>query len=358
MRSSEQGSGGDASEGLASYWWRSIAEESPKGDGTSPHARVVSELERLAAAGTDSLDELRHRLLSYKPGDLWFPTGGIPKEEMDVPPVITILLVGIAGAGKSSLVDLMYCVLGRAGLVHFTSPADKEGRTVCLEEHNVLRSMRNGFCVFDSRGFDCRRMADGLQEVAEWMRHGVRHRQPCHGAGDDSTSAGFHAVNRFARRRVNCTVVVADLYDLYQSLLSGDSSPLEATGELFHFPPIRNSSTESPVLVLTHGDKLSPEERMAAREKVCAYLGVSETKGAYDISCLNEYGAAVEEMDPATSYAVGEAVFRALAAADRNHRPRIRPEDWLLLVVSWLMCGLAAIFAFLSSCCAKIGKRK
>lgn len=123
MRSSEQGSGGDASEGLASCWWRSIAEESPKGDGTSAQGRVVSELERLAAAGTDSLDELRHRLLSYKPGDLWFPTGGIPKEEMGVPPIITILLVGLAGAGKSSLVDLMYCVLGRAGLVHSTSPA-------------------------------------------------------------------------------------------------------------------------------------------------------------------------------------------------------------------------------------------
>lgn len=97
---------------------------------------------------------------------------------------------------------------------------------------------------------------------------------------------------------------------------------------------------------------------MAARGKVCAYLGVSETKGAYDIPCLNEYGAGVDEMEPATSYAVCEALFRALAAADRCHRPRIRPEDWLFLVVSWLMCGLAAIFAFLSSCCAKIGKRK
>ena len=31
-----------------------------------------------------------------------------------------------------------------------------------LEEHNVLRSMRSGFCVYDSRGVDLNRMREGL----------------------------------------------------------------------------------------------------------------------------------------------------------------------------------------------------
>lgn len=38
---------------------------------------------------------------------------------MDIPPVNTILLVGFHNAGKSSLVNLMYSVLGRSGLVPF-----------------------------------------------------------------------------------------------------------------------------------------------------------------------------------------------------------------------------------------------
>ncbi|WOK94695.1 hypothetical protein Cni_G03400 [Canna indica] len=358
MRSSVNG-GDDAADGSAasaSYWWRSL-EEAMKGQGASAQVRVVREMERLAAAGNDSLDDLRHKLLTYKAGDLWFPTGGITKQEMDIPPVITILLLGLAAAGKSSLVDLMYSVIGRAGFVPFTSPAEKDGRTLCLEEHNVLRSMRNGFCVFDSRGLDYDRMPDGLEEVAGWMENGIRHRQPCRGAEDSpAAAAASSAAKRFTWRRVNCTIVVADLYDLHQSLLSGNSAPLEATGALFHYHPLKINSSEGPILVLTHGDKLSPEERVEARVKVCGYLGVSETSGVYDTSCLNEYGAAVDEMDPTTSYAVAEAVFRALVVGDRSHRPKTRIKDWPWLALCWLMSAMAAFFAFLSSCCSQLGK--
>ncbi|XP_019708598.1 uncharacterized protein [Elaeis guineensis] len=358
------------------YWWRSLPEfdaggraevfSSRASGGLTPWLRVVKELERLAVLAHESLDDLRHKLLTYRAGDLWFPAGGIPKQETDIPPVITILLLGLAGSGKSSLVNLMYSVFGRSGFVpfaHTASPAGKDGRTQYLEEHNVLRSTRNGFCVFDSRGLDYNRLAEGLDEVAEWMEDGIRHRQPCRGsalpepasAGPSSAAAAAAAAKRFVRRRVNCAMVVVDLSELHQSLVSGDLRPLEATRELFHSPSIQTYCNDNPILVLTHGDELTAEERINTRVRVCEYLGVSETVGVYDVACVNEHGC-VDEADPVTAYAVAEAVYRALLVSDRGHPPKPNVKDWLILVLSWAMCALSAFFAFLSASCSKMAK--
>lgn len=139
-----------------------------------------------------------------------------------------------------------------------SSSSGRDGRTLCLEEHNVLRSMRNGFCVFDSRGLDYAQVAEGLDEVSGWMEDGVRHRQLCCGSGIPDTSpasfgpsslssssssssaaAAAAAAKRFAQRRVNCTMVVASVSELYRSMVAGDLRPVEATRELFHAPSIR-----------------------------------------------------------------------------------------------------------------------
>ena len=85
----------------------------------TPRRRLLRELERLALVADQGLDELRHKLITYRSGDFWLPAGGISKADMAVPPVITILLVGLSGSGKSSLVNLMYSFLGRSGLIPF-----------------------------------------------------------------------------------------------------------------------------------------------------------------------------------------------------------------------------------------------
>lgn len=109
-------------------WWRSAAKydeslkrklDIPNISGLTPRLKVLREMERLATVAVEGLDELRHKLLTYRSGDFWVPTGGIKKEDMDIPPIITILLVGFSGSGKSSLVNLMYSVLGRCGLIPF-----------------------------------------------------------------------------------------------------------------------------------------------------------------------------------------------------------------------------------------------
>ncbi|XP_058077052.1 uncharacterized protein LOC131225528 [Magnolia sinica] len=359
-------------------WWRS-AEEFDGGDNVrlkidvsnvsnlTPRIKILRELERLALIAPEALYDLRHKLTTYKSGDFWLPTGGIKKEEMNIPPIITILLVGFIGSGKSSLINMMYSVLGRAGLIPFAQASGNSVnyRSNFLEEHNVLRSMRNGFCVFDSRGLDRDRMDESLDGLCEWMVDGIRHRQLCWRSGDDDGSRGGDgrvlsslksSGSMYAKRWVNCVVVVANAAEIYRALKGGDSGPLEATRELFHFPPIRRCN-ENPILILTHGDELSTEERLEARAKICEFLGVSETTGAYDVVCLTEHGILAVESDPVTAYTLTEAIYRALLFSDRSHSPKKSMKDWALVCVSWAMCFISAFFAFLANCFSNLGKK-
>jgi hypothetical protein len=114
---------------------------------------------------------------------------------------------------------------------------------------------------------------------------------------------------------------------------------------------------ENPILILTHGDLLTTEERMDMRLRLCERLGISETNGVYDIVCLTEYGFLAEESDPVTAYALAEAVYRALLISDRGHSPKKNLQDWALFVLSWLMCFMGALFSFLADLCSKLGQR-
>lgn len=115
-------------------WWRSAEEFDEEGElkvepstvsELTPRLKLLREMERLARLAPEALDELRHKLASYRAGDLYLPTGGMMKEEMEIPPLITILLVGFKGSGKSSLINLMYSFLGRAGLIPFAQTSRK-----------------------------------------------------------------------------------------------------------------------------------------------------------------------------------------------------------------------------------------
>lgn len=320
----------------------------------SSRARVLKEQERLASVALESLEDLRRKLHSYRAGDLWVPTGGVSKQDTEIPPIVSVLLVGFAGSGKSSLVNLMYSVFGSTGLIpfaHTSSGNGKGGRTLCLEEHNVLRSPKSGFCVFDSRGLEYERISEGLEEVADWMRSGVRHRQLCKGAAAEMEEVDAHgpefSSRRYARRKVDCAMVVADMSEIYNSHSSGDKKPLECTRRLFNSPALRICN-ESPMLILTHGDELTAEQRLQARVLICESLGIPEALASYDVVCLNEHGVAAEDADPISAYAVAEAVYRALLFADRNHPPKNTFADRALAALQWLIGWIAAFFAFLA----------
>ncbi|XP_042047536.1 uncharacterized protein LOC121793570 [Salvia splendens] len=350
----------------SSYWWKSLQEFDENGNfkaemnsshisNLTPRMRVVREMERLAFVSVEGFDEFRHKLQSYRAGDLWLPVGGIKKEDIDIPPVITILLTGLNGSGKSSLINLMYSVLGRSGLIPFaqTSGESSSYTTMFLEEHNVLRSPRSGLCVYDTRGFDHILIDEGLDEVSTWMSDGVRHNQPCYRLGDDRKFMRSNSA-RYVKRRVNCVMVVADLLQIHQAFNSGDFKSIEALKSLFHLDCIKNLN-ENPILILTHGDVLSPKDRIGARLKICEYLGIPETSGAYDVACLTEKGILVEDCDPVTAFALTEAVYRALLQSDRSHLPKRKFVDLIIMFLLWIMSCIATFFAFLAHFFSRFG---
>ncbi|XP_057473876.1 uncharacterized protein LOC130762228 [Actinidia eriantha] len=359
-------------------WWRSAAKfdecgklksEAPQNlSKVTPRLKVLREMERLALVAPEGLDELRHKLFAYRSGDFYVPTGGFEKEEMEIPPVNTILLVGFHNAGKSSLVNLMYSVLGRSGLIPFAktpSGGDLDETTLFMEEHNVLRLMRSGFCVYDTRGFDYDRVGESVVELSDWVTEGVHHKQVSLRPGDSSELAReeledgplFRPISKFSKRRVNCVMVVVNVSEICKAFKAGDKKPLEATKELFCSPALRNCN-DNPILILTHGDKLSTEDRIDFRLKICDYLGVSETTGVYDIVCLTGYGFLADESDPVTAYSLTEAVYRALVISDRSHLPKKNFQDWALICLAWLMCFLGALFALLSQFFSRLGQKQ
>lgn len=131
------------STGTVYCWWRSAAKydectrltlDFPNIVDHTPRLKLLRELGRLDLLAQEGIRELRYKLQSYHSGDFWAPTGGLNKEDMDIPPVATILLVGFSGSGKSSLVNLMYSVLGRFGLINFAlTSSGKSHDHICSE---------------------------------------------------------------------------------------------------------------------------------------------------------------------------------------------------------------------------------
>ncbi|GMJ01037.1 hypothetical protein HRI_003772900 [Hibiscus trionum] len=356
-------------------WWRAASKfqecaklklDFPDVSILTPRLRLFRELERMALIAPDGLNELRHKLLGYRSGDFWVPVGGVKKEDTDIPPVNTILLVGFSGSGKSSLINLMYSILGRSGLIPFaqtSSGSCSNYTTMYMEEHNVLRSMRSGFCVYDSRGFDYGRTREALEELSSWMSEGVHHNQLCLRYGDCDTMTDdmendvMRSSSEFVQRQVNCVMVVANIAEIYNALKAGDSKPLQSIRQLFCCPALRKSN-ENPLLILTHGDLLSTEERIDCRLKICECLDISEIDGVYDIVCLTEYGFLVEEADPVSAYALTEAVYRTLLVSDRGHFPRKKFQDWALLISVWLIRFVGVCFGFVADICSKLGEKQ
>ncbi|KAM3345281.1 putative protein isoform X1 [Capsicum galapagoense] len=362
--SDEEQSNNDLLPKTRSLWWRTKNDFDENGhfkvdisdlSNITPRIKILREMERLAFISTEGLEDLRHKLITYRAGDFWLPVGGIKKEEMEIAPVITIMLVGLSASGKSSLVNYMYSVLGRSGLIPFaqTSSGNSHYTTMFLEEHNVLRSMRSGFCVYDTRGLDTNDMIEGLDEVSTWMTRGVRHNQPCFRHGDYTNNnkvinGGGGASTRYTKRKVDCAIIVADLSEINKAFTSGDLKHLVALKSLFSNSSIRKSN-ENPLLILTHGDSISAEERIVSRLKICEFLGIPETTGVYDVACLTEQGILPEESDPVTAFALTEAVYRSLMQSDRNHQPKKKFKDWIVLFLTWIMCCIGAFFAMLAN---------
>lgn len=110
-----------------------------------------------------------------------------------------------------------------------------------MEEHNVLRSSRSGFCIYDTMGFDYDRVDEALLELKEWTApDGVHHKKLCSRPGDHELEDA--SCSMFIKRTVNCVMLVANAYEIYKSLRLGDFKPLDALKQLFFSSSLNKSS--------------------------------------------------------------------------------------------------------------------
>lgn len=118
--------------------------------------------------------------------------------------------------------------------------------TMFMGEHNVLRLPQSGFCVYDTRGFHYDRVDESAQQLSEWMADGVHHNQICLRPRDNLLSEDetpfLKSSLKFATRRVNCAMVVANVAEIYKSLKAADKEPLESLRQLFSSPALRKCS--------------------------------------------------------------------------------------------------------------------
>ncbi|KAK8636079.1 hypothetical protein V6N13_004789 [Hibiscus sabdariffa] len=188
-----------------------------------------------------------------------------------------------------------------------------------MEEHNVLRSMRSGFYVYDSRGFNYGRTREALEELSSWMSEGVHRNQLC-------------------LRYSDCDTMNDDMEN-----------------------DVMRSSSNHNDNDVQHGLKVHKtimEERIDCKLKICECLDSSETDRVYDIVCLTEYRFLIEEVDPVSPYALTEVVYRALLISDKGHIPRKKFQDWALLILAWLVCSVGVCFSFVADICSKLGEKK
>ncbi|KAG9157108.1 hypothetical protein Leryth_026902 [Lithospermum erythrorhizon] len=215
-------------------------------------------------------------------GDFWLPVGGLKKEDMHIPPVITILSMSLL---------------------------PRKWVQKCCD--TVLRSMRNGFCIYDTRGFDCGEMGGCLEELSTWMEDGVRHNQPCLRPGDEKLHK-MALTSSFNGKYIKRTAV--------EALKTSSTAP--------HFE--------------------MPWDRISSRVKICEYLGISEITGSYDIACVTDQGILPEELDPVTAFSVTETIYRALIQADITHQPKSDIIQYLVRIFCCIMYWIGAFFAALA----------
>ncbi|KAK2991943.1 hypothetical protein RJ640_027834 [Escallonia rubra] len=103
------------------------------------------------------------------------------------------------------------------------------------------------------KGFDYERLAESNDELSKWMNRGVHHNQLCLRSGDNMLlnkdeeieiplSRSF--ASKYAKKRVNCVMMVADVAEIHKALRASDVNPLEALNRLFHSPTLRNCSVD------------------------------------------------------------------------------------------------------------------
>ncbi|MCD7452283.1 hypothetical protein HAX54_016115 [Datura stramonium] len=263
----------------------------------------------------DYLKEAKYKILRYTPGASIEEVGGMKASDYNIPQKMTLLLIGLRGSGKSSLVNKISRVFDddpftpERAQVSYSSDGDG---TNFLHEYTIPRGS-SSLCLYDTRG-----LSDDLSEnkkiVKRWMTKGVRHGKLITRDSDDAHLKSKARRNRYCAIEsnvVNCVIFVVSAVQILQSMDSDDETKrqqTQAVATTFN-DPLLSFKDQKPVVVLTHGDLLSLLDRTRIRMYLGQLLGIHPKKQIFDIP---------ESDDLGTRLTILNMLSNCLEHADKN----------------------------------------
>ncbi|KAM1346138.1 hypothetical protein PS2_035198 [Malus domestica] len=287
------------------------------------------------------LEEAKSKILSYTPGAWIDRVGAVKPRDYDVPNTTTLLLVGPKGSGKSSLVNRISKVFEddkfaseRAQVSYNSSLGDG---TFFLHEYMMPRCS-SSFCLYDTRSLSDN-SPENIKILKHWMEHGVRHGEL---VVRDSDSPSLRNTMMYKDRddgylsseikNVNFVIFVVNGLSVLKSMESNEDAETQYTEMIASAFKSRYLAfkDDKPLLVVTHGDLLSLDERARVRVHLGELLGIPPTTQIFDIP---------ESSDAVTQLTIVDMIRYSLEHAEKN-LPRKRKVETLSL----LSCMLLLIF--------------
>ncbi|XP_068323746.1 uncharacterized protein [Pyrus communis] len=288
------------------------------------------------------LEEAKSKILSYRPGAWIDRVGSVKPRNYDVPKTTTLLLVGPKGSGKSSLVNRISKVFeddefaSERAQVSYNSSVG-EG-TFFLHGYMIPRCS-SSFCLYDTRSLSDNSL-ENIIILKHWMENGVRHGEL---VMRDSDSQSLRKTMMYKARddgylsseirSVNFVIFVVNGLSVLKSMEGDEDAETRYTemiASAFNSGYLAFKD-DKPLLVVTHGDLLSLDERARVRVHLGELLGIPPTTQIFDIP--------VESSDPVTKLTIVDMIRYSLEHAEKN-LPRRRKVDTLSL----LPCMLLLIF--------------
>ncbi|KAF9688426.1 hypothetical protein SADUNF_Sadunf02G0196000 [Salix dunnii] len=301
-----------------------------------------------------SLEEGKRKILSYTPGGWMENVNDMKLSDYDVPNTTVLLVIGPKGSGKSSLINRISKVFEddkfaseRAQVSYNSSAGDG---TYFLKEYMIPRGSTS-FCLYDTRGLSYDSY-DSSITLKKWITEGVHHRELVIWPSDN-----LHLRNRMKckahgngcqskeTRMVNFVIFVVDGLAVLKSmddLVDEGTKYTQMIAKTFDCPYI-SFNDDKPVVVVTHGDLLSLNDRARVRVHLGELLGIPPAKQIFDIP---------ESHDQVTEFTTVNMLHYSLEHADKNlpHKRQIAKKARTLSLYSYVFLFIILAIAIISIC--------
>ncbi|KAJ4728439.1 putative p-loop containing nucleoside triphosphate hydrolases superfamily protein [Melia azedarach] len=296
-----------------------------------------------------SLREAKNRISSYTPGAWIENIGAMKLNAYDVPKTTSLILVGPKGSGKSSLINKISKVFEddkfaseRAQVTYNSSVGDG---TYFLQEYMIPRGS-NSFCLYDTRSL-VDNASDNVKMIRQWITYGVRHgelvirksdssslrnRMKCKARKDDCEAS--------ERRMVNFVIFVLNGLEVLK-FMEGDGDAEQQYTQMIRATfssPYLSFKDDKPVVVVTHGDMLSINDRARIRIYLGELLGIPPAKQIFDIP---------ESCEPENELVIVDMLRYCLEHADRNLPRKISAKTKIIGLASESSTHLLTIIMIL-----------